>query len=462
MEKYFNDINQDNFDATYSPEDNKLRIYAAERIDSEDYAYMKSKGFRWAPKQDLFFAHWSPQAEDICLKLAGDIGPEGMSLADRAEIKAARLDALAEKREEQAHSFAAAAKNISERFAYGQPILVGHHSERKARKDKQAMERNEELAHKALDAVNYWGQRAKGVERYANMKNDAGVRANRIQKLLKDLRDQQNIINHGHIVQDLWTQIQNIEDPEKQKKSAVYWAGGRLKTGSTTPDWELYSKCRDGEVTVEYVIEQGFKHANNMLTSQNVYRKLSHTLNRLAYEREQLGHIAPYLGKINAGVLQTFARAQGALKPKATATDHGWLLTSPVPLPLHISDSTDMELPEEEWRLVMYQAGYEVPEKKPAKPQILNFKHATLYARNLYNRHEVKKYTQIEMTQEQYRNLHGDNKYIQKSICGTFRFRVGIDVNEDKPGYMATRYAVFLTDAKTHPIPDSLTETKAA
>lgn len=44
------------YTATYSPDDNKLRLYAATRLDPETYARVKAAGFRWAPKQDLFVA----------------------------------------------------------------------------------------------------------------------------------------------------------------------------------------------------------------------------------------------------------------------------------------------------------------------------------------------------------------------------------------------------------------------
>ena len=49
------------FTATYSPEDNKLRLYASSRLDADLYARVKAAGFSWAPKQELFYAPaWSP------------------------------------------------------------------------------------------------------------------------------------------------------------------------------------------------------------------------------------------------------------------------------------------------------------------------------------------------------------------------------------------------------------------
>lgn len=49
-----------NYTATYSPDDNKLRLYASSRLDAETFAKVKAAGFKWAPKQELFVAPaWS-------------------------------------------------------------------------------------------------------------------------------------------------------------------------------------------------------------------------------------------------------------------------------------------------------------------------------------------------------------------------------------------------------------------
>ncbi len=72
--------------ATYSPDDNKLRLYAASRLDPETYKKVHDAGFRWAPKQALFVAPaWTPGREDVLLSLAGEIEDEDSTLAERAE-----------------------------------------------------------------------------------------------------------------------------------------------------------------------------------------------------------------------------------------------------------------------------------------------------------------------------------------------------------------------------------------
>lgn len=55
--------------ATYSPDDNKLRLYASLRLDEETYSLINKAGFRWAPKQKLFVAPaWTPGREDACFR----------------------------------------------------------------------------------------------------------------------------------------------------------------------------------------------------------------------------------------------------------------------------------------------------------------------------------------------------------------------------------------------------------
>ena len=44
------------YTATYSPEDNKLRLYSSTRLDRELYARVRGAGFIYAPKQELFVA----------------------------------------------------------------------------------------------------------------------------------------------------------------------------------------------------------------------------------------------------------------------------------------------------------------------------------------------------------------------------------------------------------------------
>ncbi|MGQ6084267.1 hypothetical protein ACUNHE_26945, partial [Serratia sp. IR-2025] len=85
--------------ATYSPDDNKLRLYASLRLDEETYSLINKAGFRWAPKQKLFVAPaWTPGREDVLLSLAGDIEDEDSTLFDRQEQRAGRFSDYSDRR----------------------------------------------------------------------------------------------------------------------------------------------------------------------------------------------------------------------------------------------------------------------------------------------------------------------------------------------------------------------------
>lgn len=349
-------------EATYSAEDNKLRLYASQRLDTDTYARVRALGFRWAPKQCLFVAPaWSPQREDLCVELAGEISAEQTTLVERAEAKAERLDTLASKRADQANAFHAAAKRIAARFEFGQPILIGHHSERRARKDQAAMHRHMNRSVSATNAVNYWGQRAEGVERHANYKARPDVRARRIKTLLKELRHWQRRTNHAHCCAALWQQVTELDDDEALKCAVERLSDSRLDGGSTCSTG-IWSQLVEGKRQHRAVAHEMIEYWEIIAASENTIRWMKHTLNRLGYERSELGPVERFDGEITGVILQGFAREHGAHKPQASFTDEGlWQVISTAPLPAHLAEGPSLCLTIEQWRDLMESAGYSVP-----------------------------------------------------------------------------------------------------
>src|SRR5437764_14776043 len=112
--------------ATYSPEDNKLRLYSTARLSRDLCDRVKAAGFIWAPRQELFVAPaWTPEREDLLIELCGEIGDEDTSLVDRAEERAERFEDYSDKRAHDANSAAAAVDAIAQGIPMGQPILGG-------------------------------------------------------------------------------------------------------------------------------------------------------------------------------------------------------------------------------------------------------------------------------------------------------------------------------------------------
>jgi len=206
------------FTATYSPEDNKLRLYASSRLDSETYQRVKAAGFKWAPKQELFVAPmWTPDREDLLLDLCGEIGDEDTSLVDRAEERAERFEEYSEKRAEEAHRTHAAVDQLAGGIPLGQPILVGHHSERRARKDAQKIENGMRKAINLWNTSKYWTQRAAGALHHAKYKELPAVRARRIKGIEADRRKQQRTVDEAAKCLDLWAKLDEDKRPTRKE-----------------------------------------------------------------------------------------------------------------------------------------------------------------------------------------------------------------------------------------------------
>lgn len=427
--------------ATYSPEDNKIRLYPSERLDDETYQRVKDAGFRWAPKQELFVApKWTCQREDLAIELAGEIEAEETTLAERAQAKAERLEGIADRRAAESSAYSRRADELSRAFEFGQPILVGHHSERKARKTQEKMHNAMDKAAQAHEAVGYWLYRPTGVERHANRKNDPRVRARRIKTLLAELRDLQRRINDAHKSLAFW---EAITEPEAIKKHAV----------NRPIPIKIYHAVQKGEMTPEDVRELFIKEATATINSKNLARWTAHTLNRLSYEREMLGDTPRFTGELKETTLQMFLREHGAEKPKAKKIDEDlFVVECEAPLPLHIGDGSTLEMTADEWRDLMQSCGYTPPEKKPAKPPILNFEAPAgkLEVVNPWKR-ETMILPQVAMTKADYGKIPTDTRGTRLSACGGFRVRIA-----PNPESRFNWAAIFISDQKAHPVPEGV------
>jgi hypothetical protein len=172
--------------ATYSPDDNKLRLYPDARLPRETYDRVKAAGFKWAPKQELFVAPaWTPDREDLLVELCGEIDDEDTSIV--------------------AHRAKAAVDTIADGIPIGQPILVGHHSERRARRDAEKIRDGMSKAVKLWRTASYWTERAAGSLGHAKYKELPAVRARRIKGIKADKRKQVKIKTAAEKWLKLWS-----------------------------------------------------------------------------------------------------------------------------------------------------------------------------------------------------------------------------------------------------------------
>jgi len=182
---------QDEVDyASYSLDDDKLRVFSG-RVTSELYDEFKSNGWNRAYKQGCFFAKWTPRREDIALALCEEIVDEDSTAEDRAKERSERFAGYSEHATERAQDARDRSDAISRNIPFGQPILVGHHSEKRHRRD---IDRMWKLTGKSVEEgrkAEYWQRRADAAIRHAEARYEPGKIARRVKKLGAEKRKKQ-------------------------------------------------------------------------------------------------------------------------------------------------------------------------------------------------------------------------------------------------------------------------------
>ena len=176
-------------EATYSPEDNKLRLYFSERIDRAEWDALKAAGWAWTMKQASdMCAHWTPEREDQALDMAGYIGAEESTRDERAADRAERFGGYLDKRLDEARGHAAA-------YEAG-PAIHGHQSQARAEASARKHDRQAVRALNQWDKAEYWQSRTAGVINNALNLDRPAVRARRIKELKKEIARKDKTIQY--------------------------------------------------------------------------------------------------------------------------------------------------------------------------------------------------------------------------------------------------------------------------
>ncbi len=165
--------------ATYSPEDDKIRIYLDGRLDKEEWMRFKDAGYSWTMKQESdLAATWTVTRENLALEFCGDIEDHDIDTrADRAADRAERFSGYRDRRELEA------IENLDNTVD-----VVGMQSEKKADIVARRSQRAANKATNNWEKAEYWQQRTAGVIENALYLERSDVRYRRIKKLEAELR----------------------------------------------------------------------------------------------------------------------------------------------------------------------------------------------------------------------------------------------------------------------------------
>jgi hypothetical protein len=278
--------------ATYSLEDDKLRLYPSRRLDDETYERVKNAGFTWAPKQELFVAVWNPLREDLALELAGDIEDEDMSVAERAAARAERFNSYGDSAGKRAERAQEAVAAIVDGIPLGQPILVGHHSQKHAEKDADRIRNGMRRVVDEIKASAYWEDRARRVLFHAERHERPDVVARRIKTLAAERRKFDRERAEAEKFLKLWKKLQS-KGPVPLE-AATYIANGehinvKFSLERYPRDHHMYegysslwSGLTDGIITPDQAAAIAIDTHERTIAHR--MRWIEHLNNRLAYE----------------------------------------------------------------------------------------------------------------------------------------------------------------------------------
>lgn len=181
-------------------------------------AHLKASGFRWSGRLGAWYLPHTRDrdAREYTLEQAAaalrEAGHQVMvsindtarcveeieaDKAQRAEARASRRRAMAEKAGQRAENAYGAARQIADGIPFGQPILVGHHSQRRAERDAERIRQNMRRTVAESAKADYHQRRAEAAAGERDRRYNPVTVANRIETLSAELRKTERALT-GH------------------------------------------------------------------------------------------------------------------------------------------------------------------------------------------------------------------------------------------------------------------------
>ena len=160
---------------------------------------------------------------------------------DRSLARAERRHEHAEKARDRADASFGRADRISQRFEFGQPILLGHHSERGARRDQARMHAGMQKGVEETRLAELHESRARGSERRVERQENLSYLQNRVEEAERTLRDiarkldgtSNNGVAYGKPATGAWRD-QLLRQLKETTEQLTYWKGRIAEKGGVT------------------------------------------------------------------------------------------------------------------------------------------------------------------------------------------------------------------------------------
>lgn len=174
-----------------------LQFQSDSKPSQDIISQLKANGFRWSSRQKLWYAKELPFRVEFLNSIAtygGEIG-EKLTFAEKISQKTIKavnraeyFEEKAEKTHKEASSLLDTAHKMADIIPFGQPILIGHHSEGRDRRYRARIDTKYQKSFETEKKAKYYEQRAQASSEFVEKTFDVGVTLRRIEKLEAELR----------------------------------------------------------------------------------------------------------------------------------------------------------------------------------------------------------------------------------------------------------------------------------
>lgn len=202
--------------ATLSMVDGHIRFEPGYRLDDEEYQAVKSAGLHWKRIDEAFVGPWTPACEDFLQEQFGvELEMAEVDLVEQAERRAEAYEGFSGNAGARADAAFEQAHDIAGAIPLGQPILIGHHSEKRHRRDLERIDSKMRKAVEQSGRRDYWKSRAEATLAKAKRREKPGAIQRRIERLEADQRKWSEIAESGLHVDDVrWLGAEGKSDEE--------------------------------------------------------------------------------------------------------------------------------------------------------------------------------------------------------------------------------------------------------
>ena len=172
-------------EASYNMATGWMRIVFDEKPSRETLDKLKEQGFRYQPRSRAWTAKHNYRREELLKEMAGTV--EDVNIQPDYQGKAEYYAGKASSTKAEADELYSRAKQKMDMIPFGQPILVGHHSEKRHRSDLDKISRGFEKSFETSDKAREYAERSERASIKAEGKENPVTILNRIEKMEKDL-----------------------------------------------------------------------------------------------------------------------------------------------------------------------------------------------------------------------------------------------------------------------------------